>query len=874
MFRRGELAADERRVPAAVAVPERLARVLAALEEPGSTVLLIGADGNGKGYLAEYAAEALRERATGPLETVVLPLAPAPADGAGSVFAADFGVIPAEQGPADAAIAVRESVGARCGADAVVVARGIDEYGAYDAQVLEHLARSGDVRLIATAERLTDAVDRVSRGPRRARLSVGPLAQEEAGRYLSALLGVDRIETETLSRWYRMTEGNGYALSLLALSHDEAGRVRRSRGTAWVLVEEDRVPGDLADLLAGDCSPGERATLETVAFAQPITETALLRELDAGHLAALFDRGLVVSTPGPNGDALAVRHRLLKVALRAGLSPLRRIELGERMFGILDADRGGLDPTLMPDRLQRLVSFGIWAGRELPLDWIWTALEVVGRTGSPRFVLRLATAVAAHPDASPLQAGSAALRASRIAKLLGDEPALRGSFAMIERMLDERADAMPPGLRVSLETKLVRHRVLDGSSVGGALGALDRLDAAYAGSEPEVLEVLRSARVWVLASAGRLREAAEACPPTEVSPDLKVEWARSPARAIAALILEQQGRATEAIASAEHARSLARLGPRARADVIHLQGFCGLVGYWVSGSPSAAASVLDELMADTGADASADARYSGLVEFGIVLLGLQEGRWSESAQTAELLVGRLEVRDVYGLLPAAHAAMALALAVLGEDRAAERSIRASEVPAPGVAQVLGGMRRLLTLRARHWIRDPGYEASAGQLRDWARAEGLPLIELQALHLLAYERRACPPAEIERARELAARVEPHLAEAFLGHLAYLADAPGRQEESAAGEEPEIRVLASYGIWLPLPPAPALTAREREIVLLAALGHTSRFIAERLHISARTVETHLSNAFAKTGVENRDGLWRWAARERVKPLRSRA
>nr|WP_237466983.1 helix-turn-helix transcriptional regulator [Leucobacter chromiireducens] len=76
-----------------------------------------------------------------------------------------------------------------------------------------------------------------------------------------------------------------------------------------------------------------------------------------------------------------------------------------------------------------------------------------------------------------------------------------------------------------------------------------------------------------------------------------------------------------------------------------------------------------------------------------------------------------------------------------------------------------------------------------------------------------------------------------------------------------------MLAGLGVWLPLPPAGDLTAREREIALLAALGHSSKFIAERLHISSRTVETHLSNIFAKTGVENRDELSRWAARERA-------
>jgi DNA-binding NarL/FixJ family response regulator len=51
---------------------------------------------------------------------------------------------------------------------------------------------------------------------------------------------------------------------------------------------------------------------------------------------------------------------------------------------------------------------------------------------------------------------------------------------------------------------------------------------------------------------------------------------------------------------------------------------------------------------------------------------------------------------------------------------------------------------------------------------------------------------------------------------------------------------------------------LTQRELEVVTLVREGCTNQQIAESLFVSIRTVETHLSHAFAKLGVTSRTGL----------------
>ncbi|HKG36632.1 MAG TPA: response regulator transcription factor [Solirubrobacterales bacterium] len=57
---------------------------------------------------------------------------------------------------------------------------------------------------------------------------------------------------------------------------------------------------------------------------------------------------------------------------------------------------------------------------------------------------------------------------------------------------------------------------------------------------------------------------------------------------------------------------------------------------------------------------------------------------------------------------------------------------------------------------------------------------------------------------------------------------------------------------------------LTPREEEIVKLVAEAHTTREIAEILHLSEKTVENHRANAMRKLGMRDRVELVRYAIR----------
>ena len=63
---------------------------------------------------------------------------------------------------------------------------------------------------------------------------------------------------------------------------------------------------------------------------------------------------------------------------------------------------------------------------------------------------------------------------------------------------------------------------------------------------------------------------------------------------------------------------------------------------------------------------------------------------------------------------------------------------------------------------------------------------------------------------------------------------------------------------------------LTSREREVLQLAAEGHTTSEIATRLFISPRTVETHRANFMHKLALRTQTDLIRYALQRGILPM----
>ena len=84
------------------------------------------------------------------------------------------------------------------------------------------------------------------------------------------------------------------------------------------------------------------------------------------------------------------------------------------------------------------------------------------------------------------------------------------------------------------------------------------------------------------------------------------------------------------------------------------------------------------------------------------------------------------------------------------------------------------------------------------------------------------------------------------------------------------EQAIEMYVEKAAGVQLDPYDTLSARERQVLHLAAEGHTSPEIAARLYISTRTVETHRANLMRKLGLRTQTDLVRYALRRGILPL----
>lgn len=838
-----------------------MARVIAAIEPEGGSVLLLGEPGSGKGRLSVEAAYEFERRVDG-VKAFLLDAPPPEASGDEDAlehgFLEQFGVA-AQAGDVRSAYGtgamsrrLLEAVRAEsAGLNPVLVAPSVDRYTARMGALLASLIRNDEVRLIATARSLSGAAEQISRNPRVRRLSIGPLSYREASAMLTRLLDCEQIEFSSLHRWYAITNGYAHSLTVLALALDRRGLLARERGMVWEKTQDlGVIPEEFLAYLGEACTPEELGTLETIALAEPVTEAALLEKLSPTHVRTLQSMGLIVPREADDGGvAITTSHELLANSLKSRMSASRRREIGSELYLTL---RHGFDQRVelrKPNRLFRLVSLGLEAGRALPIEWLVAALDDLGFEREPESRLRIALAIAKHPDALPARLAEAAICVCQTARLLGDGRAVAEAMRIIDELLEPGARAaLPVPVQTRLQLERVTHLTLDLEQYGQAFEMIEQIDGGDREAGGVAAELVRCAYAMFYARTGQLRRAAAAATAPGGRSRMQLEWMRSQTDLVSSLILSQRGRFSEAFETADRAHAFAVLGGRVERFVIDQLTLAMFVARWASGSLLAASEIVEQVRSRP----LGLLQGTGFVEGASAVLAIGEGRWRDAALQAERAVARYARCDPFGVLAVFNGVLAYAQAALGDRAASRRSILAAEIARPGTAQTLRGTVRILTLEARHWNGEFDVVEHANRLIAWARVEELPFVELRAMQVLANAQAGLDTARLVRARELADRIDDPMGSSLLGFI----------EEVNAGESaweaPSARILTDLGVWLPLPHTPLLSAREREIALHAALGYSSKWIAERFFLSTRTVETHLRHVFTKLGVNGRDEL----------------
>ena len=303
------------------------------------------------------------------------------------------------------------------------------------------------------------------------------------------------------------------------------------------------------------------------------------------------------------------------------------------------------------------------------------------------------------------------------------------------------------------------------------------------------------------------------------------------------------GQVAEALTAADDAREYSRImnaaEASAMADVVRL---CPTL--WSHG-PKAALRLADQV---AGAGRPGMGWWSALarVNLGVVYLAADR----PDACLSEVLGG-----DVDMATAAYRSALAaVAMSRLGRTEESRRHATAALQHArrSGLTHQLGAAHEA---QARVLASVGEFDAATADalaaVKYFVEADA-PIEEGTARHLLGtlYARTARPDqvrAELGRAKVIFSA----------GSATWLSAALARDALRFAARGPRSRRTTRTGLA-------TLTARESEIVDLVTAGLSNREIAERLYLSKKTVETHLSRAYAKLGVRSRVDLTRRIAR----------
>ena len=710
-----------------------------------------------------------------------------------------------------------------------------------------------------------------------ARLDLGPLTRDELGVLLHRALD-GPVSRQALAELARLSSGNLQVVTELVLGARERGTLVERDG-GWQLTGPLPTTTALEELVAEHLAGVDEsglAVLELLAVCERFGVLDLERLHGARTLERLEASRLVTVVMSGRRTSVRLNHPLYGEVLRANLAPLRRRRILQQLADVVEAHGARRREDTVQVPFWRVSSGGTVPGEQLLAA---ARLALIGR--DPALAIRLVEAIA---DPGTVISGEQA-------EVLAEAHAMQGHAEAVERVVAAVwDDPLPDGLRASLARRLADTRFFDRRDLDGALAAYERTRERL--RDPEELAAIDARRAVLLAGAGRPVEALQIADQINVSVSPRTRVDLAAARATSLLNL---GRCDEAAA----------LSRRAIADQSELPGWLARRGIalhvlneahalaW-SGRYAEARAVLEP--AAERARATNATGASIWFEMGLAEIARDTGRAAETIQRFQAVADAAPSAGQETALVWALTGVAQGHLLRGDCAAAARALeRSYDFGASPLATSLASRER-----TRAWLDacHGDLVAARARIRDVAEQmyrERVFMFEMTLRHDLV--RLGVPGEAVDRLTELAAMIDGPLVQAQVGHaraasardvalyedtvdryeqmdalglaaevaaeLAELLRGRGETRRATAAQQRSAELAArAGGVSTPAlargSGVEPLTAREREVALLAARGSSSREIGQRLYLSPRTVDTHLARVYRKLGITSRNEL----------------
>ncbi|MEU4836130.1 LuxR C-terminal-related transcriptional regulator [Streptosporangium sp. NPDC023615] len=753
------------------------------------------------------------------------------------------------------------------------------------AMLLRQLMETGSVLLVGTVHSDSSSGENVvtlGRGDAVHHADLAPLTWRKVNELLRGALA-GHVHRETVDRLHAASGGNPLYLGELVRGALTEGRLVND-GEIWRLADAESLPVTrrLTDLIRhrlATVAPRARRVLDVLALCGPVSVADLEHEPGTDVLDELERAGLVTVVREGRRAYVRLAHPLYAEVLPSDITEPRRREILRERADRLErtgsrrredamllasyrlAGTGTADPALLL-QAARLAAYGGDHTRALVFlraipeeDLTFTALLLLGRTlseaGRPQeaedmlrgadaaattekraLAVALARthnlmwrrgaareeAVAANDAARDRVTSPAALWALRVneANILSN----LGHHAESLRLLDGMPNEEPPAGDVA------------GAAAWTAAAATRASALCFLGRGEEAVRWAERA----VALSERARDGSRAQTPQEAA-----------ARSALVLALTESGRLEEARVTGEHAYTDPTGAPTGWQRTLLV--FPLARNAWLAGRPASARRWYAEIAHDT--------RPQGVIIRPLALAGLA----AAAALQGDVRAAEAALAEYTGLAAPVHVpeerlGEAWTHVARGEQDRARTVLQAAAAEARERGQFSSETVFLTDL-----ARLGGAAEAAGRLAELASTGG-PFTVARARLAAALasgdpDGLSAVAGDFDRmgASLLAAEAAGAAAELWRrsGDPRRASAAATRSAASAAlCEGARTPVLRTAGAAVPL------TAREREIAILAADGTASKDIAAKLTISVRTVDNHLQRVYAKLGVSTRREL----------------